>query len=189
MKVESLSIPDVKLITGRVFSDERGQFAETWRHSSYASLGIGPFVQDNVSVSRRGVVRGLHLQHPRGQGKLVSAMRGTLLDVAVDVRVGSPTFGRWVAEELSASNAKQLYIPAGFAHGFMALTDDSVLSYKCTDYYSSADELTVRWNDPQLGIAWPDLDPILARKDAEAPLLAEIPQGVLPTYSPAIDAG
>ncbi len=182
MNVESLSIPDVKLITGRVFADERGQFAETWRHSSYTSLGIGPFVQDNVSLSRKGVIRGLHLQHPNGQAKLVSAMSGTAIDVAVDVRVGSPTFGRWVSVELSDSNARQLYIPVGFAHGFLALSDNVVLSYKCTDYYSRGDELTIRWNDPRLGIEWPVATSVLSSRDAEAPFLAEIPPSALPTY-------
>jgi dTDP-4-dehydrorhamnose 3,5-epimerase len=129
---EPLALPDVLLIKPRVLRDDRGHFLETWRASAYETIGIGPFVQDNVSVSRRGVLRGLHLQHPEGQGKLVSVLRGSVFDVAVDVRVGSPTFGRWVGAELSDANGFQLYLPPGFAHGFLTLSDDAVFAYKCS---------------------------------------------------------
>lgn len=182
MIVESLAIPEVLLVKPRVVADARGRFLEMWRASTYEEHGIGPFVQDNVSTSHRGVVRGLHLQHPRGQGKLVSALRGAVFDVAVDVRVGSPTFGNWVGAELTDENGWQLYIPTGFAHGFMALSDGVVFSYKCTDYWVPEDERTVRWDDPAVAVAWPDIPPLVAAKDAGAPLLAEIPAAQLPEY-------
>lgn len=183
MNAEPLELPEVLLIKPRVFHDERGRFQETWRDLAYRELGIGPFAQDNVSVSRRGVLRGLHFQHPHGQGKLVTALRGHILDVAVDVRAGSPTFGRWVGRELSDENGWQLFVPAGFAHGFVALSDDVVFSYKCTDYYTPAAERTIRWNDPNIGIDWPVTDPLVAPKDAAAPTLAELPREVLPAYT------
>jgi dTDP-4-dehydrorhamnose 3,5-epimerase len=180
--VESLSIPDVRLIKPRIWRDQRGQFIETWRGAEYETHGIGPFVQDNASVSKRGVLRGLHLQHPNGQAKLVSALRGKVFDVAVDVRAGSPTFGNWVGVELSDENGWQLYIPAGFAHGFQALADDVVFAYKCTEYYSPASERTVRWDDPDVAIDWPLRSPIVASKDANAPLLQEFEPHWLPQH-------
>ena len=182
MKVESTRLPEVKRIVCRVLRDDRGQFSESWRHTAYAAEGIGPFVQDNVSVSKQGVLRGLHLQHPKGQGKLVSALRGRIFDVAVDVRIGSPTFGQWVGEELSADNGTQLYIPVGFAHGFVTLSDDVVVGYKCTDYYSPADERSVLWNDPQIAIDWPVVEPIVSGKDAAAPTLAATAPALLPVF-------
>lgn len=182
MNVDRLSIPDVLLIAPRIFRDDRGHFLETWRASSYGDHGVGPFVQENVSVSRRNVLRGLHLQHPNDQGKLVGALRGVVFDVAVDVRVGSPTFGKWVGEELSSDNGRQLYIPPGFAHGFLTLSDDVVFGYKCTDYYAPSSERSVRWNDPDIGITWPAASPLLADKDAKAPLLRDIPAEQLPRY-------
>lgn len=182
MIVERLSLPEVLLVKPQVFRDERGHFVETWRASEYEAHGMGPFVQDNVSVSRRNVLRGLHLQHPAGQGKLVSVLRGGVFDVAVDVRTGSPTFGAWVGVELSDTNGHQLFIPAGFAHGFLTLTDEAVFAYKCTSYYSSAAERVVRWDDPAIAVAWPADSPILAPKDAAAPTLAEIPRELLPLY-------
>jgi dTDP-4-dehydrorhamnose 3,5-epimerase len=177
-------LPEVLLIKPRIFRDARGQFLESWRAAEYGSIGVGPFVQDNVSVSRRGVLRGLHLQHPRQQGKLVNALHGTVFDVAVDVRLGSPTFGRWSGVELSGERGWQLWIPPGFAHGFVALTDDVVFCYKCTDYYAADTERSVRWNDPAIGITWPVDKPLLTAKDGAAPLLAEIPSGALPLYGP-----
>jgi dTDP-4-dehydrorhamnose 3,5-epimerase len=183
MKAERLELPDVVLIKPRIFHDDRGRFVEAWRDSTYRELGIGPFVQDNVSVSRRNVLRGLHFQHPHGQGKLVSALRGRIVDVAVDVRTGSPTFGRWVGRELSDENGWQLYVPPGFAHGFMALSDEVVFSYKCTDYYTPASERTIRWNDPDIGIDWPVANPLVAPKDADAPTLAELATELLPPYA------
>lgn len=182
MKVESTRLPDVKRIVAAIAKDDRGQFTESWRESSYAAAGIGPFVQDNVSLSRRGVLRGLHLQHPNGQGKLISVLHGCIFDVAVDVRLGSPTFGQWVSEELSSENGTQLYIPPGFAHGFFALSDDVVVGYKCSAYYSAADELSVLWNDPALAIAWPSAAPIISPKDAAARPLAAISRERLPLF-------
>jgi dTDP-4-dehydrorhamnose 3,5-epimerase len=185
MNVERLSIlPDVLLIRPAIFQDERGLFMETWRASTYEALGIPPFVQNNVSVSRRHVLRGLHLQHPDGQGKLVSVLAGSVFDVAVDVRVGSPTFGRWAGAELSRDNALQLYIPEGFAHGFITLSDESVFSYKCTRYYEPGHERTVRWDDPELGIAWPCRTPILTERDRSAPTLRAMPPALLPVFHP-----
>jgi dTDP-4-dehydrorhamnose 3,5-epimerase len=184
VNVDRLALPEVLLIKPRLFRDIRGHFAEIWRASTYQEQGIGPFVQDNVSVSRRGVLRGLHLQHPRGQAKLVCTLQGRIFDVAVDVRVGSPTFGQWVGVELSDENCWQLYIPAGFAHGFVAMTDNVVFTYKCSEYYAPDAERTVRWDDPAIGIAWPEASPTIAPKDAKARLLAEHPRELLPRYEP-----
>lgn len=184
MIFERLVIPEVLLIKPRLFRDERGRFLETWRASAYDAHGVGPFVQDNVSVSRRNVLRGLHLQHPGAQGKLVNVLRGRVFDVGVDVRVGSPTFGKWVGAELSDENGFQLYIPPGFAHGFVTLSDEVVFGYKCTTYYAPQSERTVRWDDPAIAVAWPCDEPVLAPKDAAAPSLAEIPRELLPVYQP-----
>jgi dTDP-4-dehydrorhamnose 3,5-epimerase len=180
--VERLGIPEILLIKPRIFRDDRGHFLETWVDSTYAAHGIGPFVQDNVSVSRRNVLRGLHLQHPGGQGKLVNALRGRVFDVGVDVRIGSPDFGKWSGTELSDENGFQLYIPPGFAHGFVTLSDDVVFSYKCTTRYAPEAERTVRWNDPSIAVPWPCNAPVIGPKDASAPLLAEIPPELLPVY-------
>lgn len=184
MNIETLALPEVLLVKPRIFHDDRGHFVETWRDSTYGHMGIGPFVQDNVSVSRKGVLRGLHFQHPHGQAKLVCTLRGRIFDVAVDVRLGSPTFGQWVSAELSDENGWQLYIPAGFAHGFVALTDNVVFTYKCSDYYAPGAERTARWDDPVIGVAWPERSPIIAPKDANAPLLAELGKDALPAYQP-----
>ena len=185
--VESLAIPAVKLLRLRVFGDERGQFTETWRSEHYAALGIGPFVQDNVSVSRKGVLRGMHLQHPDGQAKLVTALRGRIFDVAVDLRLGSPTFGRWVGAELSDREGTQLYIPAGFAHGFVTLSDEVVFGYKVSSYYAPKSELALRWDDPTVAIEWPIRDPIVAPKDAAAPTLDRIDRGAFPVWVEGAD--
>lgn len=185
MKVEPLELPDVRLIKPRVFRDHRGVFLETFRESTFREHGIGPFVQDNVSTSRLGVVRGLHFQEPHGQGKLVSVLRGRVFDIAVDVRFGSPTFRCWVSVELSAENGWQIYIPPGFAHGFQALTGDAIFSYKCTQYYEPGAEWTVRWNDPAIGIPWPLPEATLAPKDAAAPLLKQLSVDSLPQYRAA----
>jgi dTDP-4-dehydrorhamnose 3,5-epimerase len=181
--VRGTGLPDVLLLETRVLRDARGAFRETWRQGAYAAAGVGPgFVQDNASVSARGVVRGLHYQHPRGQGKLVSVLRGAVWDVALDVRRGSPTFGRWTAHELSDGNGHQLWIPAGFAHGFVALTHDAVVSYRCTEYYDPDGGATVRWDDPALGIPWPVPDARVSDRDRAAPSLAEVPTERLPSY-------
>jgi dTDP-4-dehydrorhamnose 3,5-epimerase len=186
MKVSATALPGVLLVEPRVFRDDRGRFHETWSHARYAEAGIaGPFVQDNLSLSRRGVVRGLHFQHPHAQGKLVSVARGEVFDVAVDVRVGSPTFGRCEGFRLSDENARQLYVPPGFAHGFQVLSDEALFCYKCTDLYHPECEATVRWNDAALGIAWPVEGAVLSPKDADAPTLAELAEipGLLPRWT------
>jgi dTDP-4-dehydrorhamnose 3,5-epimerase len=185
MNIERLRLPEILLLKPGVHRDERGEFRETWRAAEYGALGLPTFVQDNTSLTKRGVVRGLHFQHPNDQGKLVSVLRGRILDVAVDVRAGSPSFGQWVGTELSDENGHQMYIPMGFAHGFMALTEGVVFSYKCTDYYAPAHERTIRWNDGQIGVTWPDIEPIVAPKDAAARSLAEMPPDWLPAYTSA----
>lgn len=182
MIAEALSIPAVRLLRPRIHRDARGHFLETWRLQTYCDLGIGPFVQDNVSYSRRNVLRGLHFQHPGGQGKLVSALRGVVLDVAADLRVGSPTFGRWVRQELSDENGCQLFIPVGFAHGFLVLSEEAVVCYKCTSYYAPEHESTIRWNDPTLAVKWPIKEPTVASRDANARLLDEFTFDALPKY-------
>jgi dTDP-4-dehydrorhamnose 3,5-epimerase len=168
-------LPTVLLFEPRVFRDERGTFRELYNAERYEATGLeARFVQDNLSRSARGVLRGLHLQHPRAQGKLVTVLSGAVFDVAVDVRRGSPTFGRWTGYTLTAENAQQLWVPPGFAHGFLVLEEETLFSYKCTDVYSPSHELTVRWDDPAIGIRWPDAAPRLSPKDAEAPRLAEL---------------
>jgi dTDP-4-dehydrorhamnose 3,5-epimerase len=168
-------IPEVFIFEPKVFGDSRGYFFESYQIDRYAAHGItGPFVQDNISRSARGVLRGLHLQNPRSQGKLVTALQGAILDVAVDVRLGSPTFGRHVAAELSEDNRSQLWIPRGFAHGYLVLSESADFFYKCDEFYSPADEITLRWDDPNFGIKWGIEYPTLSARDAAAPLLAEV---------------
>ncbi|HUD88631.1 MAG TPA: dTDP-4-dehydrorhamnose 3,5-epimerase [Xanthobacteraceae bacterium] len=181
MNVVQTQIPEVLIIEPKVFGDQRGFFLETFRADRYAACGIkGPFVQDNISRSARGVLRGLHLQNPRSQGKLVSVLRGRIRDVAVDVRRGSPTFGRHVTADLSEDDRRQLWVPRGFAHGFLVLSDMAEFFYKCDEFYSPSDEIAVRWNDPALAIAWGIESPVLSARDAAAPLLAEV--RTLPVY-------
>ena len=178
-----LAEPDVLRIPRQVFRDERGWFSETWNEARLAGQGIrAHFVQDNVSASARGVLRGLHYQWPRAQGKLVTVLEGAVWDVAVDIRRGSPTFGRWVGEELSAENARQLWVPPGFAHGFVVLSERAIFSYKVTAPYVREDEVTIRWDDPALAIAWPIRAPRLAPRDATAPTLAELPESRIPAF-------
>ena len=181
MKFTASRLPGVVLIEPVMFGDERGWFMESFNQARFqqglAALGLplpGPFVQDNESESAVGVLRGLHYQlAPHPQGKLVRVVQGAALDVAVDIRRGSPTFGQWVAEPLSADNRRQLWIPEGFAHGFVALQDNTRFVYKTTDFYAKDCERAIRWDDPHIGIAWPaGLQPRLADKDAQAPLLA-----------------
>ncbi len=177
MRVERLAIPDVVLIEPRVFRDTRGFFFESFRASAYTSLGITtPFVQDNHSGSRQGVLRGLHYQLRHAQGKLVSVIAGTVFDVAVDLRRAAPTFGRWVGTRLSADDHRQLWVPPGFAHGFYVLSSWAELTYKVSDVYDPASERTLRWDDPTVGIAWPLAEagpPVLSPKDAAGVLLSE----------------
>ncbi len=183
MKVTELSVPGVLLLEPRVFKDERGFFVEQYRAERYGEAGITrPFVQDNLSKSSRGVLRGLHYQHPYDQAKLVSVPHGKVLDVAVDLRVGSPAFGTSVAVELSGDEQQQLYIPRGCAHGFFVLSDWALLHYKCDEIYHQESEGSVRYDDPELGIAWPEVSPTLSAKDAAAPLLRDIDHSKLPRF-------
>jgi dTDP-4-dehydrorhamnose 3,5-epimerase len=168
------SLPGVLLIEPDVHADERGRFRETWHEGRYADLGIlGAFTQDNVSVSRKSVLRGLHIQAPDCQGKLVFAVAGAIFDVAVDIRPRSSSFGRWVGETLTAENHRQLWIPEGFLHGFVTLSDEATVFYKCTRSYIGEQQYSVRWDDPDIGIRWPASAPILSEKDAAAPLLRD----------------
>ena len=175
MRVVPTEIPGVLIIEPEVFADGRGFFMETYHAARYREHGIdGPFVQDNHSRSVAGTLRGLHLQVRRPQGKLVRVIEGEVYDVCVDVRRGSPTFGRWVGVTLTAENVRQCYVPPGFAHGFCVLTPVAQVEYKCTDLYDPGGELGVAWNDPALAIAWPVSDPILSARDKGHPTLAEL---------------
>jgi dTDP-4-dehydrorhamnose 3,5-epimerase len=170
-----LAIPDVIRVEVRAFEDERGLFMETYRAADYAAHGIVlPFVQDNYSYSTRGVLRGLHYQkEPAAQGKLLRCTLGEVYDVAVDIRQGSPTYGQWVGEVLSAENRRQLYVPPGFAHGYCVLGDAAGVAYKVTADYAPHLDRGIRWDDPQIGVQWPVTDPILSPKDAALPLLVD----------------
>ncbi len=172
MKFVPTELPDVLVLEPTVFRDERGLFLETYRADEFSLRGIPPFVQDNHSRSIAGTLRGLHLQTARVQGKLIRVVEGEIYDVAVDVRRGSPTFGRWVAVVLSAENFRQCYIPPGFAHGFCVLGGPAQVEYKCTDFYDPASEIGIAWNDPALGISWPVTTPILSPRDSRNPPLA-----------------
>jgi dTDP-4-dehydrorhamnose 3,5-epimerase len=184
VKFVPTAIPEVVRVEPDVHRDARGFFVETWRENRWSEGGVGgPFVQDNHSQSRRGTLRGLHAQSRRPQGKLVRVVRGEIWDVAVDVRRGSPTYGRHVAERLSAETFVQLWIPPGFAHGFAVLSDEAEFVYKCTDYYDPADELRIAWNDPALAIPWPIAEPLLSEPDRGAPRLAEQEER-LPRWAP-----
>ena len=185
MKFVPTAIPEVVRVEPDVHRDARGFFVESWRADRWTAGGVpGPFVQDNHSRSRRGTLRGLHAQGRRPQGKLVRVVRGEIWDVAVDVRRGSPTFGKHVAETLSAENFLQLWIPPGFAHGFVVLSDGAEFVYKCTDYYDPGDELRLLWNDPALAIPWPLAEPLLSEPDRRAPTLAEL-EARLPRWTGA----
>ncbi len=177
MQVEPTDLPDVLILTPRRFGDTRGWFTETWSAAAMATAGLDlPWVQDNQSFSAaKGTLRGLHYQSPpRAQDKLVRCSRGSILDVAVDIRAGSATYGAWVGVELSAENGRQLFVPKGFLHGFLTLTDNVEVQYKCSDIYSPAHDGAVRWDDPAIGVDWGVTAPILSDKDAKAPLLATI---------------
>jgi dTDP-4-dehydrorhamnose 3,5-epimerase len=185
VKVTALDLPEVQLVEPTVWRDARGFFFESYHDDRYAEAGIaGPFVQDNRSFSEGGVLRGLHCQWPNQvQGKLVSVVHGAVWDVAVDIRRGSPSFGRWAGTELNAENHRQLWVPPGFAHGFLVLSETALVTYKCTAHYSPADQMTIRWDDPTLQIAWPLRSaPVLSPADASAPTLTTIPRECLPKY-------
>lgn len=176
MKFIDTALPGVKLIEPRVFGDDRGFFLESWNARSFADAGLDlEFVQDNHSRSARGVLRGLHYQLKNPQGKLVRVTAGAVFDVAVDVRRSSPHFGRWVGYELSDANKRMLWVPPGFAHGFVVLSDSADFLYKCTQLYDGSDDRGIRWDDPAIGIDWPlaGMTPQLSGKDAAAPLLGQ----------------
>ncbi len=186
MNVIETTLPGVLILEPRVFRDDRGYFLETWNQARCAGLGLPErFVQDNLSSSSKGVLRGLHYQNPNGQGKLVSVPCGEVFDVAVDIRTDSPSFGEWVGVTLSDANNRSLYIPPGFAHGFVVLSDLAVFSYKCTEYYAPACEASLLWNDADLGIDWPVSTPILSTKDLAASRLRDVPRDRLPTCAEA----
>jgi dTDP-4-dehydrorhamnose 3,5-epimerase len=170
VKIIETEIPDVKIIEPSIFADDRGYFLESWNAIRFAEAGLNfAFVQDNQSRSRKHVLRGLHYQLQQTQGKLVRVVTGAAFDVAVDIRKSSPTFGKWVGVELSETNHRMLWIPGGFAHGFLSLQEGTDLTYKCTDFYATQHERTIVWNDPEIGIAWPlaaDEMPLVSPKDA-----------------------
>lgn len=175
MKTINTEIPEVKIIEPRVFGDRRGCFFESYNQQRYRDAGIDvAFIQDNVSVSARGVLRGMHFQNPFAQGKLVTALQGEIYDVAVDMRAGSPTFSRWVGVHLNDENRRQLWVPAGFAHGFVVLSDTAMVSYKCDGPYQPSAERSLLWSDPDVGIRWPVEQPILSDKDLAAVSLKDL---------------
>jgi len=183
MKVLKTSIEDVLIIEPQVFSDSRGFFMETYQQDRYERDGIhAVFVQDNFSCSVQGTLRGLHYQFPNAQKKLVQVLKGEVFDVAVDIRVGSPTFGKWAGVLLSEANHRQLFIPEGFAHGFAVLSSEAIFLYKCSDYYAPNSEKGIIWNDPDLDIAWPIPEPILSEKDMRYPCLKDMNLEELPPY-------
>ena len=183
MKILSGSLPGILIIEPSVFQDERGFFMETYQQRRYTEAGIeSNFVQDNLSYSVRGTLRGLHYQVKHAQAKLVQVIEGTIFDVALDIRRGSPYFGQWTSAHLSDENKRQLFLPAGFAHGFCVLSESAQVVYKCTDFYASEDEGGVLWSDPTLAIAWPISEPLLSEKDSQLPCLADILPERLPVY-------
>ncbi len=183
MQVLGTKLPDTLIIQPKVFGDARGFFVETWHQERYAEVGLpARFAQDNMSASSYGVLRGLHFQHPYGQGKLVTVVEGEVYDVAVDVRVGSPTFGQWTSVILSGRERNQFWIPAGFAHGFCVLSPQAIFAYKCTEIYRPECEMSVRWDDPSLSIPWPIKDPNVSDKDRKGLFLKDIPLDRLPRY-------
>jgi dTDP-4-dehydrorhamnose 3,5-epimerase len=182
MKVVPTTLPGVVTVKPTIYHDSRGYFFETWNQAGYAAAGLaGEFVQDNLSHSSHGVLRGLHYQHPSAQGKLISVLDGEIYDVAVDIRPDSPTFRRWVGVVLSAENHLQCYVPPGFAHGFVVTSESATVAYKCTRLYQPRDEGSIAWDDPDLAIDWPIRSPILSAKDQAAPRLREIPANRLPS--------
>jgi dTDP-4-dehydrorhamnose 3,5-epimerase len=187
MRVIETILPGVLILEPKVHGDSRGFFQETWREDSYNNIGIPSFVQDNHSRSSRGVLRGLHAQRLRPQGKLVRVSRGAVFDVAVDINPASATFGKHVAAELSDSNYRQMYIPPGYAHGFCVLSEDADFLYKCTEYYQPGDEIGVLWNDAEIGIAWPIAQPQLSEKDCALPTLRALAEQLkqAPAYFPS----
>jgi dTDP-4-dehydrorhamnose 3,5-epimerase len=186
MNVNQTAIPEALIVEPKVFGDSRGFFFELYQSDRYAASGIpSHFVQDNLSRSTKGVLRGLHIQNPNPQGKLVTVLRGSVLDVAVDVRKGSPTFGKHVAVELNDTNRRQFWVPRGFAHGFVVTSESADFFYKCDALYSPKDEIVVRWDDPQLGIDWGNAAPVVSARDKDGRRLADL-EARLPQYGPAL---
>lgn len=186
MRLIETSLPGCVVIEPRVFGDERGWFYESWNRERFSAQGLPmQFVQSNVSRSARSVLRGLHYQWPNPQGKLVSVLDGEVWDVAVDIRRGSPNFGQWVAVTLSGENKRHLWIPEGFAHGFVVLSASAVFSYLCTSVYDASADASIRWDDPQIGVQWPAEEPLLSPKDLAAPFLADLPARRLPVFAEA----
>ena len=176
MNVVAGQLPGVKIIEPAVFGDARGFFLESWNRARYTAAGLDvDFVQDNLSFSAQGILRGLHFQNPNPQGKLVQVLQGEVLDVIVDLRRSSPQFGQWEAVTLSAENKRQVYVPPGCAHGFAVVSPNALFHYKCTTFYSPKDELTLLWNDPDLGIRWPLTHPQLSAKDQKGLRLRDLP--------------
>ncbi len=183
MKVIASHLSGVKIIEPQVFGDERGYFLESWQQKRYQEIGIdGPFVQSNVSKSNRGVLRGLHFQNPNPQGKLVYVLAGEVYDVAVDIRVGSPTFGQHHGVLLSEKDHRQFYVPEGFAHGFCVLSERAIFGYMCTGYYDQSSEATLLWNDHALDIDWPLKEPQLSAKDRAGVRLKDFDEALLPIF-------
>jgi len=183
MNVSNTILSGLLIIEPRIFTDARGFFVETWHQARYREFGLpAQFVQDNLSSSTYGALRGLHFQHPHAQGKLVYVLQGEIFDVAVDIRVGSPTFGKSVCVMLSGENKRQVYVPEGFAHGFCVTSEYALVVYKCTDFYAPQSEEGVLWNDPDLEIDWPVHTPILSDKDRHYVPLSRIPHERLPRY-------
>lgn len=181
MNIIETDLPGVMIFEPKVLSDGRGCFIETWSKQRYEDAGVNAaFVQDNVSYSSKGVLRGLHYQHPHQQGKLIQVLKGEVFDVAVDIRLDSATFGKWTSAMISEDNHRQIYIPPGFAHGFCVLSDDAIFSYKCSDYYNGPCEGGICWDDPDIGIEWPTPAPSVSPKDAALTKLSEIPEDKLP---------
>ncbi len=183
MKVLNTSLSGVLIIEPRAFEDKRGFFMETYHQKRYIEVGLDlPFVQDNLSHSIRGTLRGLHYQLKHPQAKLIQVIKGAVFDVAVDIRQGSPSFGQWTCVHLSDENKLQLYVPEGFAHGFCTLSDTAIVMYKCSDFYDPDSEGGVLWSDPDLGIDWPMDDPLLSDKDNKYPCLKDVPPEHLPVF-------
>ncbi|HOC56849.1 MAG TPA: dTDP-4-dehydrorhamnose 3,5-epimerase [Verrucomicrobiota bacterium] len=176
MNVLTCDLAGLLVIEPKVHGDPRGFFLETWNLRRYREAGLGAdFVQDNVSFSRRGTLRGVHFQNPNPQGKLLQVMQGEVFDVAVDLRRSSPTFGKWHGLVLSGENKRQFYVPPGFGHAFLVLSDTALFHYKCTEFYSPRDEVSIRWNDPDIGIEWPMKEPLVSERDANGLRLRDLP--------------
>jgi dTDP-4-dehydrorhamnose 3,5-epimerase len=183
MNVRTTPIEGVLVLEPRIFKDARGYFLETFHANRYLESGVtAHFVQDNLSFSAKGVLRGMHFQHPRAQAKLISVAQGAIFDAVVDVRLGSPTYAQWFGETLTSDNGWQLYVPEGFAHGFAVLSDTAVVTYKCSDYYAPDDEVSLSWNDPDVGIVWPGGDLTVSERDAAGLRLSQVPTNKLPRY-------